>query len=385
MSMPFSTDEYAARMAMVRQRMHEQNLDIVLAFGQDQMFYLTGYDQIGYSYYQVLIIPRDQPQIVYLCREVDAHIIRETSVAEDIRVWYDDHNNDPAQVTVDIVREFVNLPGSRIGVELQTHGLLPMFHARLAAQLGSATCVDVSSLLTDLRLEKSPAEVSYMREAGKLFDVGMHAGFAAMREGDRECDIHAAVMHATYAAGGEFPAVAPPIESGPRTLHQTHGAALRRTLEAGDPVTLEIGACFRRYHAVGVRSAAIRSASAAQQRLHRILKEAIQAGLGKAGPGVASAEVAQSMHDVYLANGIDRRTRHCGYGTGIGYPPTWIDNLRIKLTDPHILKPGMTFMMHGILADWEAKVAVALGDPVLITETGIDRLTTLDHELVLCD
>ena len=385
MNLAFDRQEYDARLARVREQMAGQNLDVVLVFGQDQMFYLTGYDQIGYSYYQVLVVARDDPRVVYLCREVDAHIIRETSVAEDIRIWYDDHHNDPTEVTAAIVREFVDINDCRIGVELQTHGLLPMFYDRLTAHLAAASIVDASALLTDLRLEKSPAEVACMREAGTLFDIGMRAGFAAMHEGARECDVHGAVMQSIYAAGGEFPAVAPPLESGPRTLHQTHGAALRRELQTHDPVNLEIGACFRRYHAVGVRSAAIGAPVAVQQRLHGILREALQAGLEIAGPGVATADVAEVMHEVYLANGIDRRTRHCGYGIGIGYPPTWIDNLRIKSTDTHILKSGMTFMLHGILADWDAELAVALGDPVLITDTGVDRLTTLGHDLVVCD
>jgi len=383
MSLAFDKKEYAARLSNVHAQMNKQNLDVVLVFGQDQMFYLTGYDQIGYSYYQVLVISRDNPHVVYLCREVDAHIIRETSTAEDVRIWYDDDNNDPTEITAGIVREFVDIEGSRIGVELQTHGLLPVFYVRLLEHLEGANIVDASTLLTDLRLEKSPAEVAYMREAGRLFDVGMCAGFEAMQEGARDCEVHAAVMHSMYLAGGEFPAVAPPIESGPRTLHQTHGAALRRKLEARDPVTLEIGGCFRRYHAVGVRSVAIVSPVTKQRQLHAILKEAIQAGLEVAGPGVSTAHVASAMHDIYLANGIDRRTRHCGYGIGIGYPPTWIDNLRIKLTDSHTLKPGMTFMIHGILADWDAELAVALGDPVLITDSGVERLTTLDHELVV--
>ena len=217
MSLAFDRQEFDARLARVREQMADQNLDVVLVFGQDQMFYLTGYDQIGYSYYQVLVVSRDDPRVVYLCREVDAHIIRETSVAEDIRVWYDDHRNDPTEFTAAIVREFVDITGCRIGMELQTHGLLPVFYARLAAHLAAASIVDASALLTDLRLEKSPAEVACMREAGTLFDIGMRAGFAAMHEGTRECDVHGAVMQSIYAAGGEFPAVAPPLESGPRT------------------------------------------------------------------------------------------------------------------------------------------------------------------------
>ena len=138
MNLVFDRQEYDVRLARVREQMAGQNLDVVLVFGQDQMFYLTGYDQIGYSYYQVLVVARDDPRVVYLCREVDAHIIRETSVAEDIRIWYDDHHNDPTEVTATIVREFVDINDCRIGVELQTHGLLPMFYDRLTAHLAAA-------------------------------------------------------------------------------------------------------------------------------------------------------------------------------------------------------------------------------------------------------
>ena len=53
MSLAFDRQEFDARLARVREQMADQNLDVVLVFGQDQMFYLTGYDQIGYSYYQV--------------------------------------------------------------------------------------------------------------------------------------------------------------------------------------------------------------------------------------------------------------------------------------------------------------------------------------------
>lgn len=379
----FSEIEYAERLRRLRQAMAEISLDVVLAFGQDQMYYFTGYDQIGYSYYQVLVIHADERPPTFLSREVDRHIIEQTSTVRDLRIWYDDDDNDPTELTANIVAEAGPLKGKSIGIDMQSHGLLPVFYARLADHLAEARLCNASDLMTDLRLVKSPAEVDCMREAGRLFDIGLEAGFDAMRPGVRECDMHAAVTHSIYTAGGEFMSVAPPIESGPRTLYQTHGAALRRELRPGDPVTLEIGACYRRYHAVGVRSAAVTRASATQRRLHGILEQALSAGLSVIAPGVATAHVAQCMHDVFLSHGIDRRTRHCGYGTGIGYPPTWIDNLRIKLTDKHVLQPGMTFMLHSIIADWDDEVAVALGDPVVVTETGVERLTQFSRDLIV--
>ena len=383
MTLAFAPEEYASRLRRLHDMMSAGGLEQVLVFGQDHMYYLTGYDQIGYSYYQTLIVRNDADAFTYLCREVDAHIIRETSIVDDVQVWLDDSDNDPTEITLGLMRQAGNLSGKRIGIDMQTHGLLPSFYEGLRRQLSNVELVDVSDQLMDLRLVKSPAEVACMREAGRLFDIGLRAGFASLAVGKRECDVHAEVMRAIYVAGGEFPAVAPPIESGPRTLHQTHGAALRRVLQAGDPFTLEIGACFRRYHAVGVRSAALLRASPTQQRLHAILQEALTSGLAAVRPGVRSAEVAQAMHEVFLHHGIDRRTRHCGYGTGIGYPPTWIDSLRIKLSDPHVLEPGTTFMLHSILADWDAGLAVALGDPILVTESGAEPLTRISRELII--
>jgi Xaa-Pro dipeptidase len=42
MSLAFDRQEFDARLARVREQMADQNLDVVLVFGQDQMFYLTG-------------------------------------------------------------------------------------------------------------------------------------------------------------------------------------------------------------------------------------------------------------------------------------------------------------------------------------------------------
>ena len=73
------------------------------------------------------------------------------------------------------------------------------------------------------------------------------------------------------------------------------------------------------------------------------------------------------VHDGLARHGYSRRGQHVGYGIGLGYPPTWIDNLRIKETDPHVLQEGMTFLFHAGLLAPEGDVYVALGDPVLVT------------------
>jgi Xaa-Pro aminopeptidase len=117
--------------------------------------------------------------------------------------------------------------------------------------------------------------------------------------------------------------------------------------------------------------------------MHDAIREATDAGLALLKPGVPTAEVARRVHEVMAGRGYSRRGQHVGYGIGLGYPPTWIDNLRIKETDEHVLQPGMTFLFHSGLLAPDASVYVALGDPVLITDTGVERLTGLDRELTI--
>jgi Xaa-Pro dipeptidase len=381
MTLPFSRAEYDERLRRTREAMRQAGLDALLVFHQEHMFYLAGYDQIGYWVYQVLVVPAAAAPMTAIVRKVDELLVRQGGIVDDVRVWLDDAARDPAEQTADVLRERELLDGRRLGIERKSHTLLPHYYDLLRDALREAELVDASDLVTDLRLVKSRAEVAYMRRAGEVMDAGVRAALDLLRPGVRECDVHAAVAHAMYAAGGEPPAVAPPMGAGPRTLTQTHGAATTRTIAAGDPFLLEVGGCVRRYHAVCMRTASLGPPSATMRSMYDAIREATDAGFAAIEPGVPTAEVARRVHDTMATRGYSRRGQHVGYGIGLGYPPTWIDSLRIKETDAHVLQPGMTFLLHSGLIAPDGSFYVALGDPVLVTERGADRLTALDRDL----
>jgi Xaa-Pro dipeptidase len=70
-----------------------------------------------------------------------------------------------------------------------------------------------------------------------------------------------------------------------------------------------------------------------------------------------------------------------GYGIGIGYPPSWIDNLRIKETDTHVLQERMTFFLFVGAQATGGDRCLYLGEPLAVTSRGIDRLSALPREL----
>ncbi len=378
MPLPFDDVEYRTRIGNAHRALNDAQLDAILLFHQESMYYLFGYDQLGYWVYQTAILRADSEKVKVVCREADRNFIEGLHFVEEMRNWRDDSADDPAKVTVDVLHDSGLLNSSkRIGIELKSHALLPAYYEALRTALaGKCELVDASDLITELRLRKSPAEIEYMKRAAGVMDAGFEAAFKAMLPGVAETEVLAQSMTASFAAGGDTPAILPPTASGPRTLSQTHGAATSRKIKNNEPFVFEIGGCFRRYHAVGVNSKWIGDAPSNIAAAYIVLTQGLDAGLEGLKPGDSTSELAGKVNTFLDGHGMYSPGRHIGYGTGIGYPPTWLDNLRIKRTDSHILESGMTFfyMLHRTVDTPSGPVDLFVGEPILITDRGNERL-----------
>src|SRR5438045_8685799 len=63
-----------------------------------------------------------------------------------------------------------------------------------------------------------------------------------------------------------------------------------------------------------------------------------------------------------------------GYGVGVGYPPTWLDALKITRTSMQTLEPGVTFVLHACLLDEETSTGVLVGGTYVLTSDGPEPL-----------
>src|SRR6218665_2235852 len=113
MALHFSRDEFASRLELVKARMKEEKLDALLIFAQESMYWLTGYDTFGYCFFQSLVV-KSSGEMVLLTRSADLRQARHTSIIEDIRVWVDRTNADPAVDLKNLLMD-LDLLGSRIG------------------------------------------------------------------------------------------------------------------------------------------------------------------------------------------------------------------------------------------------------------------------------
>src|SRR6201997_2069921 len=169
MALHFTGDEFAARRRRACAEMTKTGLYGLLIFRQESMYYLTGYDTSGYSMFQGMYLGADGA-LALLTRSADQRQARLTSVIEDIRIWTDREGADPAGELRDMVADYGG-HGKRIGAEYHAYGLTAQRGKMVdAAFAGFCELVDASDLVRLLRLVKSPAELAYFRQAGKLVD-----------------------------------------------------------------------------------------------------------------------------------------------------------------------------------------------------------------------
>ena len=75
-----------------------RGLDALLIFAQESQYYLFGYDGGGYVFFQCTVLTTDAGPSTLLCRRPDVAQARDTSTIEEIRVWLNAEDADPAAV-----------------------------------------------------------------------------------------------------------------------------------------------------------------------------------------------------------------------------------------------------------------------------------------------
>lgn len=87
-------------------------------------------------------------------------------------------------------------------------------------------------------------------------------------------------------------------------------------------------------------------------------------------------DVYEAHAKVFDANGLTHaRLQACGYGMGAVYNPIWVDFPMFYEGNPLEMRAGQVFFLHMILMDSDAGLAMTMGHSVLVTETGVERLS----------
>jgi Xaa-Pro dipeptidase len=382
MALHFSREEFAQRQQRTIEQLKERQLDGLLMFRQESMYYLSGYDSFGYVFFQCLYLGADG-RLMLLTRAPDLRQARHTSVIEDIRIWEDRADADPAVQLKDILREF-GCQGSKLGVEYDAYGLTAKNGKLLEAAI-SDFCIleDASDLVSRLRVVKSAAEMEYVRQAARLADLACDEAYRLTGPGADEGDILAAMQGIIFAGGGDYPGNEFIIGSGTDALLCRYKSG-RRKLDPQDQLTLEWAAAYRHYHAAMMRTIPVGRATDLHRKMHTVTMDAMDACMAALKPGRPIGEVFDAYARVCDAAGMQpHRLNATGYSMGTTFAPNWMDWPMFYHGNPVIAVPNMVFFLHMILMDSDTNHAMCFGHSVVVTETGCASLSRRPLDLVV--
>lgn len=377
--LPFSRAELDQRMARARAKMAESGLDAVLLYDPENIFYLTGYQSIGYFTYQALLVPAKGAPVL-ISRVVNKFMAEITPTIGRFVAVLD--TDDPVGLTLETIADLG--PKGRLGVETMAWYLTVPAYAALAGKSGW-TVVEWNGVVEWLRIVKSPEEILRIRRAARAAEAGMHAALEASQPGATENDVAAAMHNASIAAGSEYLGHAPIAVAGERTA-VTFTMWRRRPLAKGDVLFLETGGCVDRYHGLLARCAVLGKPTDEMRRMADAIIGGLNGAIGAIKPGATSGECDHACRGVIAAAGYGERFVHrTAYAVGIGFPPNWAEGktLSLRKDDPTPLEPGMTF--HIVPSIFGGDFGMCFSETVLVTETGSEVITQFPRELVVLD
>ncbi len=375
-----SLDEYRARRAAVRERLTKDKAVLVLFgateaergdlrnrfFQEPNFFYLTGWTDPGAT---LLLTPTAEYLFLPSPSEVNERYTGKKLQPTDSAA--------PARTGVAQV-----LPAPKLEVTFYTaiesapklYGLIDFNRPDLLRRLaGERKLENAAPFLFPLRMKKSPAEISLMKES---VAVTLHAHRAAWQRASSglfEYQIGATMVNVYSERGCERNAYPPIVGSGPNSTI-LHYAKNDRRMDAGELLLMDVGAECRMYAADITRTVPVNGKFTARQReIYEIVLAAQRAAIAAVKPGMTLAKTGEKSlykvaYDVIEAKGYGKYFTH-GLGHHIG----------LEVHDPGPpetpLEAGMVITIEPGIYIPEEALGVRIEDMILVTPNGGEVLS----------
>jgi Xaa-Pro aminopeptidase len=235
------------------------------------------------------------------------------------------------------------------------------------------------TVLRELRMSKSGAEIEALAEAGAAIDRVHERVPAMLRTGRTEREVGADIAEAILAEGHatvDFVIVG----SGPNAASPHHEVS-DRELRPGDAVVVDIGGTMPSgYCSDCTRTYAIGSPPREFTAYYEVLRAAQDAACSAVKPGITAETVDAAARDPITAAGYGEQFIHrTGHGIGLECH----EDPYIVAGNAEPLRPGMAFSVEpGI---YPGPHGARIEDIVVCTDNGARRLNNVTRELVTVD
>ncbi|MEQ7124447.1 Xaa-Pro peptidase family protein [Actinopolymorpha sp. B11F2] len=371
-------DELPQRLDSLRRVMRERDLTALLLTAPEDIYYLTGLAHQEYFAFSMLVVPSAGPSVL-VTREMERTTVADLAPSV-VHVPYadDERPSDASARALRTAIDGADAAKGRVGVDRAGMNFPLAVWEELVEACAYAEFCDGSGLVEDLRQVKSGAEIGCVRQAAEVSSRAMEAGIAAVASGVTERDIAAAVSTTLITEGSEPPGFVPLIRAQDR-LFQEHCTWTDRTIVEGDRVFIELSGSVARYHAPLTRMVYVGAPHPQLADSAALVTAGLETVRAALVPGAQAGDVYAAWQKVMDEGlGHDRyRRHHCGYMTGIGFPPSWSGGgvpVGLRHDSELEIKAGMVFHVISWLLGQQLPDYV-LSDTMIVTGDGGEILT----------
>lgn len=394
--MPFSLAEMTGRRDRAQKLMEKERLDAIIVTGDFSAcmnyYYLSGHSprdyQSNFSRPHLMVLKQDG-QAALLVYNVNKENAAESSWVKDVRSYGPPFKYDALK---DLLVS-MNLQNATIGMELGTDQRLwiPVLEfLSLKEALPQASFVDASSVLWQLRMIKSRAEVELIRQAGLINFRALRRTFAELSEGCSEKEITKLVCKYLVEEGAWRPPHTQ-IQVVTQAKAQSKGHRSRMqgpsddVLRRGDILFIDSGAIYDSYWGEFNRIAVVGEPTHRQAECHHKIRTVVKRSIEEAfRPGNSYRRIIEQMVGFYKEEGLGEEQYgkylrppffHLAHGVGLnGSEPPFV-----RFDDESVLEPGMVVNVEAYLLD--DGVTYGSEEDIHITSTGAEVLTPWDEGL----
>ena len=359
------------RLARAQAATAAAGLDALLITPGADLRYLTGYDALPLERLTCLVLPAEGDPTLVVPTLERPRAVESPAGRLGIEIVGWGETEDPFA-----------LSAGRLGGTATTVGVADRMWAvhalRFADAIPSAKQRAASTVLRDLRMRKTAAEVEALREAGRIID-SVHEQIQTWQVvGRTEAEVGRDIADAILS-GGNAHVNFVIVGSGPNGASPHHDTG-PRVIEPGDAIVFDIGGTTPDGYCSDItRTYVVGEPPPGFAEMYAVLQAAQDAACDAVRPGITCEQVdAVARHVITEAGYGEQFIHRTGHGIGLE-----------EHEDPYIVEgnsepvePGFAFSIEpGIYLP--GRYGARIEDIVVCTDDGVERLNHVDRSLVV--
>lgn len=377
----FSQSEYEKRVKSLQNKLESAECSGAILTSEANYNYFSGYHHFApwstFCRPVFLIVPAAGAPVLVV-HEFPLRDAERDCWFSDVR-GYMDLNFAPIDQVAQILDELKICPG-QIGMELGAEhriGLTIDEFEALKTKLSPNPIVDIGKEVWDIRLIKSEAEISLLKESGRIAAQAFDYCFKNFKIGMTEVQASMLLGEKISQEGGRPGFYI--VTSGKGFYDRTAGLPRDRALQMGDMLWIDLGVVFRGYWTDHCRAAVIGKASQGQKDNWNAMIKLTRSAVDQVSPDKQSEHIVQNLEKNAADASLHFNFSAGRVGHGIGLMST--EPPHIAKYDTTRFKSGMTFTIEPGWTDEELGTFIS-EENLVVRDYGSEFLTVTPRELI---